>query len=172
MKQPDAEELCRRCGKESETIQHITAACEQLAPTEYEKRHGGLATTIHQKLAEAAKLIDYKSPYYKYTPVNVLENENFKLYWNRSILMDKTIQFNRPDVTFMNKKSKNTFLIDIAVANTHNLAKTINDKQNKYQELANEMCVMWKQKAAHVIWIVQSSTGVIPKSLSQILNKT
>ena len=40
------------------------------------------------------------------------------------------------------------FLIDIAVPNTHNLAKTVTDKQNKYQELANEMCVMWKQKAA------------------------
>ena len=35
LKQPDTEELRRRCGKESETIQHITAACEQLAPTEY-----------------------------------------------------------------------------------------------------------------------------------------
>jgi len=41
----------------------------------------------------------------------------------------------------MNKKTKNTFLIDIAVPNTHNLAKTITDKQKKYQELANEiMC--------------------------------
>jgi len=37
----------------------------------------------------------------------------------------------------MNKKTKNTFLIDIAVPNTHNLVKTITDKQNKYQELAN-----------------------------------
>ena len=30
LKQPDTDELCRRCGKESETIQHITEACEQL----------------------------------------------------------------------------------------------------------------------------------------------
>ena len=35
LKQPDTDELCRRCGKESETIQHITAAREQLAPTKY-----------------------------------------------------------------------------------------------------------------------------------------
>jgi len=131
LKQPDTEEL-RRCGKESETIQHITAACEQLAPTEYVKRHDGLAKIIHQKLAEAAELIDDKSPYYKYTPVTVLENENFKLYWNRSILTDKTIHFNRPDKTFTNKKTKNTFLIDTAVPNTHNLTKTITDKQNKH----------------------------------------
>jgi hypothetical protein len=63
----------------------------------------------------------------------------------------------------------NTFLIDITVPNTHNLAKTITDKQNKYQEVANEICAMWKQKAAQVIPIVILSTGVIPKSLSQSL---
>jgi len=103
LKQPDADELCRRCGKESETIQQITAACEQLAAIEYVKRHDGLAKIIHQKLAEAAELIDDKSPYYKYTPANVLENENSKLYWNRSILTDRTVQFNRPDITLMYK---------------------------------------------------------------------
>ena len=69
----------------------------------------------------------------------------------------------------MNKKTKNIFLIDIAVPNMHNLAKTITDKQNKYQELANEICAMLKQKAAQVILTVSSSTGVIPKSLSQSL---
>ena len=37
--------------------------------------------------------------------------------------------FNRPDLTYMNKKTKNIFLVDIAVPNTHNLAKTITDKQ-------------------------------------------
>jgi hypothetical protein len=71
----------------------------------------------------------------------------------------------------MNKKAKNTFLIHIAVPNTHYLAKTITDKQNKFQELANEICAMWKQKAAQVILIVISSTGVIPKSLSQSLTR-
>jgi len=118
LKQPNIDELCRRCGKESETIQHITAACEQLAPTEYLKRHAGLAKIIHQKLAEAAELTEEKNSYYKYTPAIVLENDNFKLYWNRSILTDKTIPFNRPDITFINKKIKNTFQIDIAVPNT------------------------------------------------------
>ena len=62
MKQPDTDELGRRCGKESETIQHITAAWEQLEPTEYVKRHG-VARVIYQKLAEAAELIENKSPY-------------------------------------------------------------------------------------------------------------
>ena len=71
----------------------------------------------------------------------------------------------------MNKKIKNTFFIDIAVPNTHNLAKTITDKQNKYQEMANEICAMWKQKAAQAIPIVILSKGVIPKSLPQSLTR-
>ena len=71
----------------------------------------------------------------------------------------------------MNKKTKNTFLIDIAVPNTHNLAKTVTDKQNNYQELANEICATWKHKAGQVIPIVISSTGVIRKSLSQSLTR-
>jgi hypothetical protein len=94
LKQPNTYELCRRCGKELETIQHITAACEQLAPTEYVKRHDGVAKVFHQKLAEATELIEDKSPCCKYTPANVLENDNFKLYWNRSLITDKTVPSN------------------------------------------------------------------------------
>ena len=71
----------------------------------------------------------------------------------------------------MNKKTKNTFLIDIAVPDTHNLAKTIIDKQKKNQELANEICAMWKQNAAQVIPLVISSTAVIPKSLLRSLKR-
>jgi hypothetical protein len=84
LKQSNTDELCRSCGKESETIQHITAACEQLASTENLKRHDEAAKMIHQKLAETAELTEDKSLYYKYTPANVLENDSFKLYWNRS----------------------------------------------------------------------------------------
>jgi len=45
------------------------------------------------------------------------------------------------------------------------------DKQNKYQELANEIFVMWNQKAAQVTPMVILCTGVIPKSLSQCLTR-
>jgi hypothetical protein len=54
--------MCRRCGEEPETVQPITAACEQLALTEYIKRHDEVAEVIHEKLAEAAELIEDKCP--------------------------------------------------------------------------------------------------------------
>jgi len=64
------------------------------------------------------------------------------------IINNKTVPSNRPDIIFTNKKTKNTYLIDIAVPKTHNLAKTITERQSKYQELAKEICAMWKQNAA------------------------
>jgi hypothetical protein len=72
----------------------IIAACEHPAPTEYIKGHDGIAKVMHQKLAEAAELTEGKCPYYRYKPANVLENDNFKLYWNCSIITDKTIPSN------------------------------------------------------------------------------
>jgi hypothetical protein len=72
---------------------------------------------MHQKVAEAAELIEDKSPHYRYTTANVLENDNFKLYWNRRIITDRTIPANRPDITLTNKQTKNTFSLDIAVPN-------------------------------------------------------
>jgi ribosomal protein L37E len=87
LKQPDTDELCRRCGEVSETIQHITETCGQLAFIEYVNRHDRQTKINHQKLAEAAEIIDNKRPYYKYTRANIQENESFKLYWNRSILI-------------------------------------------------------------------------------------
>jgi hypothetical protein len=57
LKQPNTDELCRRCGKELDTIQHITVACEELASTKCAKRRDGVAKGIHQKLAAAAELI-------------------------------------------------------------------------------------------------------------------
>jgi hypothetical protein len=149
----------------------ITAACEQLASTEYAKRQDGVAKVIHQKLREAAELIEDKCPYYRYTPTNVLDNDSFKPYWNRSIITDKTKPANIPYITFTNKKTKTTYLIDTAVPNTHNLGKTTTEIKSKYQELANEICAMWKQNTAQVVPIVISSTGVIPKSLSQSLKR-
>jgi len=61
LKQRNTDEMCR-CGKESETTQHNTAACERLASTEYVKRHDGVTKGICQKLTEAPELIEDKVP--------------------------------------------------------------------------------------------------------------
>jgi hypothetical protein len=72
-------------------LRNISVDTLHKGDTEDNNNNNGLVEVIHQKLVEAAELTEDKSLYYKYTPANVLENNNFKLYWNCSILTDKTI---------------------------------------------------------------------------------
>lgn len=159
-------DLCRKCQSKPETIQHITGACISLTQNDYTHRHNQLVNIIHQKLVLKFKLTsDPHTPYYKYIPRSVLENLSYTLYYDRTILTDHTIYNNRPDITFVDKNNKHTYLIDIAVPNTNNLQSTISEKIRKYTELQQEIKRVWKMDNVTIVPIVISTTGVVPKAL-------
>lgn len=162
-------DLCRRCRSASETIQHITGACKSLVQTDYKHRHDQVASIIHQHLAHSAHFIEKKVPYYKYKPETVHENNHYKLYWDRTILTDKTVHFNRPDITLLDKSNSTAYIIDIAIPNTHNIQSTLTEKLSKYQDLAIEIKTQWRAQTIHIVPIVLSSTGIIPKTLKNSL---
>ncbi|XP_045503596.1 uncharacterized protein LOC123700429 [Colias croceus] len=156
---------CRHCHKQPETIQHITGACSSITQTDYKHRHDQVAAIVHQTLAYKHKLITEKTPYYKYTPQIILDSPDFKMYWDRTILTDKTVHHNRPDITLHDKKNKTIYLIDIAIPNTHNLSSTHTNKLSKYTDLSIELKTQWQVHTVKTIPIIISSTGVIPKTL-------
>ncbi|CAK1550990.1 unnamed protein product [Leptosia nina] len=159
------EDSCRKCKGAPETIQHITGSCRVIAQTDYKHRHDQVAAVIHQIIAFNHKLIPEKVPYYKYSPQTVLDTKDYKLYWDRTILTDKTIHYNRPDITFHDKRRQLVYLIDIAVPNTHNISPTYSEKLNKYIDLSVEIKSQWKVKLVKTIPIIISSTGIIPQTL-------
>lgn len=159
------DDRCRKCKEKTETIQHITSACSELAQNDYLHRHNQVANIIHQHLAYKYGLIGSIIPYYKYRPEPVLESSNFKLYFDRSVITDRVVQNNRPDIIFQDKQAKKVFLIDIAVPNSHNIQNVIREKAQKYSELSVEIVRMWKANNVCVVPIVLSATGVIPKAL-------
>jgi hypothetical protein len=61
---------------------------------------------------------------YIYKPESCLENDNYKLYFDRTVLTDIHIQHNRPDIIILNKQQKQSYLLDIAVPNFHNITQT------------------------------------------------
>jgi hypothetical protein len=61
-----------------------------------------------------------------------LVNDNYKLYFDRTVLTDIHIKHNRPDIIILNKQQKQAYLLDIAVPNSHNITQTYNTKINKY----------------------------------------
>jgi hypothetical protein len=81
-------------------------------------------------------LLKDTQPHYIYKPESCLENDNYKLYFDRTVLTDIHIQHNRPDIIILNKQQKQAYLLDIAVPNSHNITQTYNTKINKYLELS------------------------------------
>ena len=156
---------CRLCSQTSETIQHIISACTRLAQTEYKHRHDQVAKIIHQKLALKHDLTTDNTPHYKYTPQIILENHTHKLYWDRTLLTDKTIHHNRPDITLIDKIQKAIYIIDIAIPNTNNLTKTHAEKHRKYTDIALELKAQWRMRSTVIVPIILSATGVIPKTI-------
>lgn len=96
--------------------------------------------------------------YYKYKPQIIFKNLSYKLYYGCAMLTDKTIPFNRPDITLVVKTSKNP---DIAVPYTNNIQKTITEDINKCAKLKDEVTRMLKQDKSYVVPIVISRIVVI-----------
>ncbi|CAH2015181.1 unnamed protein product [Acanthoscelides obtectus] len=154
---------CRYGCQDSET--HVTGGCQAFAPTDYKERHDIAAKIIHQELAYKLKLTECKLQYYKYTPQCVLENDKYKLYWDRTVLTDQYIKQNRPDIIIVDKGAQKVTLIDVAIPNSNNLTYKNNEKVAKYRELEFQIKRQWKMKYVETIPIIMSSTGVIPRSL-------
>jgi hypothetical protein len=94
-----------------------------LAQSEYKKRHDILAKIIHMNLGVKFNLLKNTQLHYSYTPESCLENDSYKLYFDRTILTDIHIKHNRPEIIILNKKQKQAYLLDIAVPNLHNITQ-------------------------------------------------
>jgi hypothetical protein len=62
-------------------------------------------------LAVKFNLLKNTQPHYSYTPESCLENDSYKLYFDRTILTDIHIKHNRPNVIILNKQQKCLLLV-------------------------------------------------------------
>lgn len=162
-------DICRACRRPGESLRHIISGCSHLANGEYLHRHNLVARIIHQQLAVRYGLVGSEVPYYKYAPPPVLENGRATLYWDRSIITDRTIVANKPDIVLVDRSERRAVLVDITVPHDENLVKAEKDKLSKYLDLAHEITAMWDVDSTIIVPIVVSANGLIAKSLDQHL---
>jgi hypothetical protein len=116
-------------------------------------------------LAVKFNLLKDTQPHYIYKPESCLENDNYKLYFDLTVLTDIHIQHNRPDIIILNKQQKQAYLLDIAVPNSHNITQTYNTKINKHLELSVAMRNLWSLKKNSILPLIISATRIVPQSL-------
>jgi len=92
-------------------------------------------------------------PYYKYEPQSVVENSSYtsKPCRERSIITDRTIHNNKPDIVLLDETIKEAYLIDVAIPDSHKLYNTITERLQKYTK---ELIRIWQLKAFYTTPIV------------------
>ena len=164
-------DICRACHHPGESLRHIVSGCPYLANGEYLHRHNQVARIIHQQLALQYGLVDFEMPYYRYDPAPVLENNSALLYWDRTIITDRYIVANRPDIVIVDRSVRRAIIVDITVPHDDNLVKAEKEKVSKYLDLAHEITAMWNVESTIIVPIVVSVHGLFAKSFDQHLKK-
>lgn len=164
-------EMCRLCGRASESIQHISSGCSVLAARDYVTRHNLVAKVIHQGLCKKYSMIDHLKPPHKYSPQWKQESDRATVYWDTAILTDKNVRHNRPDILVLEKKEKLGYIIDIAIPIDDNIGKSYQEKVAKYQDLAFELKQMYNLVKISVLPFIISSNGLVHKEFSGSLRR-
>jgi hypothetical protein len=112
-------------------------------------------------LAVKFNLLKNTQPHYIYKPESCLENDNYKLHFDRTVITHIHIQHNRPDIIILNKQQKQAYLLDIAVPNSHNITQTYNTKFNKYLELLVAMRNLWYLEKNSILPLIISAISVL-----------
>ena len=162
--------LCRLCGNQMETVNHIVSGCEKLAQREYKRRHDNVAKMVHWKLCEK---YGFKSneKWYEHEPESVVENDRVKLLWDVNIQCDHIIEARRPDIVVINKQERSCLIIDIAIPGDVRVHEKEIEKIEKYQELKREIKRLWKLRTVQIVPVVVGALGSVTKRLREFLKK-
>ena len=154
---------CRMCKEGDESVTHIISQCKKLAQTEYKIRHDNVAKAVHWELCKKNGL-DHVDKWYDHEPESVMENEKCKILWDFTIQTDRMIGARRPDITIVNKETRECQLIDIACPGDNKVAEKEDEKIDKYRDLAREVSKLWNVKVA-IIPLVIGALGTVPTML-------
>ena len=109
-----------------------------LAPTEYTKRHNKLAGYIQWMICKNFQ-IETNPRYYEHQPQNNVSTTKLDLLWDKSLITDRTIPANRPDIIVKNKQERICQIIEISIPDDQNVIQKEEEKSNKYKDFQIEI---------------------------------
>ena len=118
----DVNPMCRLCKAKEETISHIVSGCTMLAGTKYTNRHDRIGTYLHWCILKdlGHEICD---DWWKHVPTQSTECGDITVMWDFSLITDKRIPANRPDITIHDRKTRTATLIDVSVPIDTNIVK-------------------------------------------------
>ena len=108
--------------------------------------------------------IECTNKWYEYQPLLVVENGDVRITLDMTIYADKKLRHNRPDITLLQRDTKEWTLIDIAVPADQNIIETEEEKVGRYQDLTFEIKRIHRASKVTVIPIVIGVLATISKN--------
>ena len=152
--------LCRFCHTREETIQHLLAGCEALAPNKYLYWHNMVAKVVHWHLCKTFHVQLKVTSWRDHQPLPVVENDEIKLLWDFGMVTDHMVCHNHPDITVFLRKDHCILFIEIACPVDVNTLTKEDEKILKYQSLVREVSIGYNQPV-DIISVVFGHSGIV-----------
>ena len=114
MRSPMSSVLCRLCGDQDETIQHVLAGCSILAPTCYLNRHNLVAKVLHFHLCKSFHIPVPSNSWFTHRPLPVIENDKIKILWDFDMVTDVKVSCNWPDIVIFLKQDQHIMFLEVS----------------------------------------------------------
>ena len=159
---------CRLCGEQYETIHHIVSGCKMLAANQYTFRHNQVGKYIHWCILKNIGA-PVSTLWQNHTPLDTTTHNGIDLLWDKTILTDKKVNYNRPDITIHDTKNKECIFIDVSVPVCNNIVQKEAEKITKYRDLEIEVQKCWNLRKVRTIPIVIGALGSVTTGIEDYL---
>ena len=164
---PESSPKCRFCKVMNESIFHILNSCDHLSASMYlPVRHNEVAKVIYDELLKM-----YDNNQEVKSPEPTFRTDRIELWWDKKITVQPSVEFNKPDIVFWELQKKQCLIIDICVPMDVNVKREEKVKRDKYMILASRLQRLYPKYKFETVPIVIGSTGYIPKTLRENLEK-
>ena len=160
---------CRLCKEQNETVHHIVSGCKMLTGTQYTYRHNQVAKYIHWTILKD-RGVNVSESWIKHVPEDTVTVGEDIILWDVSIITDKKVKSNRPDITIHDTKNKTCLFIDVSVPICRNVVRKEAEKIVKYRDLEIEIQKCWNLKRVRTIPIVVGALGTVCNGISEYAN--
>ncbi|XP_066932173.1 uncharacterized protein [Clytia hemisphaerica] len=154
--------ICRRCGREPESVGHILSACDKHKFSLYKNRHDEALRPVHSVLCD---LFGVKAPAIRKAPPPVLENDRIKVLWDPVIVTTVDMTERRPDMVVFFKETKKIVIVEQTCPWESRLNLALWEKRNKYAMLLQDLMKQYQEWSVKQCTLVMGVMGSFEKDI-------
>ena len=161
---------CRFCHTEVESVSHLMSGCQTLlADGHYTNRHNKVCRYLHWKVCNEIGM--WTKPIQDHEPAPTTSYEDYVIFYDKPISLGRYVEGGaiKPDIVVWDRKAKTAQIIEVTVPNDYGLNRAEREKNNKYQDLKNDLRTTWGLTNIELIPVVVGATGLVKNNLSDHL---